>query len=424
MQARRLSWVLGATAAVFYAEVSLCAPGRPETPEGSTPEASVPVPLGNDPTSVARRAADVVLVGAAATSPKLSALIDELLRAADVVPQFHRVAGMDRTDLLDAAAHPSSGRARVWVTLAGPDQALLLFAGPSRERYLVRRVPLRSGLDELGRERIAQVIQSSTLALLRGRAGMTRAQMRVAVAQVGDAGKPDPATQKPAPGVSAESQGTRSRRSLAEPRLGLGYAAAWTGDALGVRHGPLASLGLDRIGGTPLTVALVLEGSFIQEYSTDDVGVRTQTSVVRLLLGGQWPLGGSLGFFGAIGGALDVTRVSPFASSERTVSLRSDQTCVVPAAHVQAGIEVEVGSFLLGTGPRVDLYPSDIHYDLMRGGRAERVVTVWPVVAGLSVQGAWRPWATKRERTQGLSIPRGPLPARPTLTCHDCSNPR
>jgi hypothetical protein len=393
MEARFGCWALALSVSICSASLARALPEEPD------PSSSA---IGQDMDSVgsetarspsAGRSVQVVLAGPAGESAELVALIAELLGAEAVTPDFSRVGGVRRAQLLDQAARPSSGTARVWVTLSGPDLALLLFAGPSGERYLVRQVPLRSGLDELGRERIAQVLQSSVLALLRGEAGMTAAEMRVAVEKSGEepAATPPPSEVRRAKPIERP---VASSRPFASPRVGLGYSAEWAGHALRARHGPTLDVGLDDVAGNPLQVELSLERDFEQVSRTEALGVRAQTNSARVLLGGQWPLGSGVGFFVRVGGGLDVTRVEPTQAPGSAVRLRGRFTDMTAAARVESGVALELGSFVLDAGPRLDLSLADTHYDLARDGRPTRVVTPWPALPGIQLEAAWRPWGS------------------------------
>jgi len=59
--------------------------------------------------------------------------------------------------------------------LQGRDAARLYFRAPDGKGFLVRDVPLGSGLDALGRESIAQVVEASLVSLLHSGAGLSRA---------------------------------------------------------------------------------------------------------------------------------------------------------------------------------------------------------------------------------------------------------
>jgi hypothetical protein len=403
----------------FVCSTSPVRAGADEATPG--PQEAVPTaPVGaNSP--AAATLADVVLVGAAGENAALSELIEELLAEVAIAPHFSRVPALGGAQLLDQAARPSSGRARVWVILSRPTLARLLFAGPDRERYLVREVPLRSGLDELGRERIAQVLQSALLSLLRGDPGMTRAQLRVVVERSEDAATGGAPAGPASPAASrAEPQRPQApaTRPAALPRFGLGYAAAWTGPTMGARHGPLLSLGLDRIGATAFQVGLTLERDLDQTYESAEVGVSTQTTAVRFLLGGQWPLGGSVGGYARAGAGLDATRVTPTPVRESTVQLRGASTDVTAVSRVEVGVTFEVGSFILDAGPRLDLSPHDTHYDLADDGHVRRIATPSPALPGVQLTGSWRP-----SRRRAPSVADSRAGSGSTLASRDTDSP-
>lgn len=101
---------------------------------------------------------------------------------------------------------------------------------------------------------------------------------------------------------------------------------AWTGQAMGARHGPTLQVGLDAIGGTVLNVGVALERDFDRTHHTSEVGVRAQTTSFRFLLGGQWPLGHVAGCYARAGAGLDATRVAPTHVRESAVRLRDGLT--------------------------------------------------------------------------------------------------
>lgn len=237
---------------------------------------------------------------------------------------------------------------------------------------------------------------------------MTHAEMRVAVERadhgvdhpMDQAEEANPASDQlaPAPALPAPRSALPTPpepHPLAVPRFGLGYAASWSGDEMGARHGPLVRLGLDHIGGAPLSISATLESDLAQRYEAADVGVRTQSTSVRLLVGGEWPLGDALGFSFGIGGGLDANRVRPFVPAESVVSPHAQMTNVTWVSRAEASLDMRAGPFVFGLGPRVDASLNDTHYDLARGGTLQRVVTPWPVVPGIQVLAAWCPRNSK-----------------------------
>ncbi|HXT99883.1 MAG TPA: hypothetical protein VN903_02760, partial [Polyangia bacterium] len=119
------------------------------------------------------RNAVVVLLGDTRDRPDLAAVLSELLQRQDVDVRFERQEKLDTGELL---AGKNDRAVRIFVELRGPNEAALYFRSPRARRYLLRRLELRDGLDEVGRELIAQVVASSVDSLLRSSEGMTRSE--------------------------------------------------------------------------------------------------------------------------------------------------------------------------------------------------------------------------------------------------------
>lgn len=101
---------------------------------------------------------EVTLVGSAADDADFRRLLVEW----DAELEINQAPALNAADVLN---HPATGgQLRIWVVLASPQMARVYFADPSGERFLVREVPLATGLDESGRETLAQVIATSALA--------------------------------------------------------------------------------------------------------------------------------------------------------------------------------------------------------------------------------------------------------------------
>src|SRR6187399_31157 len=75
---------------------------------------------------------------------------------------------------------PPDGAVYVWVTLRTDTEARLYFATANADTaplYSLREVTLDSGLDEVGAERLSQIVHLSTLALFDGQGEHERAQV-------------------------------------------------------------------------------------------------------------------------------------------------------------------------------------------------------------------------------------------------------
>ncbi|HEY6723489.1 MAG TPA: hypothetical protein VI197_05630, partial [Polyangiaceae bacterium] len=104
----------------------------------------------------------VSLVGRAYTH-ELSELLAEWLLLQRLQARIQPQPRLSLDDLLDSS---DSNSVRVWLTLRSPEQARLYVADARGRRFHVRDVPLDHGLDELGREKVAQVVLASVLAFV------------------------------------------------------------------------------------------------------------------------------------------------------------------------------------------------------------------------------------------------------------------
>jgi hypothetical protein len=75
------------------------------------------------------------------------------------------------------------GAIRIAIELRAETEARLTLGDTRSDRFVVRRVPLRNGLDEVGREQLGQIVRFSTLALRSGSSQtLSRTEARAAVA--------------------------------------------------------------------------------------------------------------------------------------------------------------------------------------------------------------------------------------------------
>ena len=221
----------------------------------------------------ARERAVVTWTAAASQSAELRGILSELLERDDIDVRFSSQARFGAAELLRTPA--SDDAVEAFVVPESADRARLYFRAPDGQRFLVRDVALPSGLDAVGRELIAQIVDASVVALLRSQAGISRAQVKAAVEAVPNdapeatpaaavaqptplsARTPDPSTKASGPAPTPK-QGTLA----AEAWLGLRYAADWSGSALGVRHGPGLELGVGLHGRAFVRTRFLLERDF------------------------------------------------------------------------------------------------------------------------------------------------------------------
>jgi len=166
-------------------------------------------------------------------------------------------------------APEAPGTLYVWVSLKGNHGARLYFATtPNSTRksvFLVRELPLTDGLDELGAERIGQVLHLSTVAIVDGQVqsqrNLVERKLREEEAKPGAA---DSLLFTTSTLPTREGAAASERPPPAEPfarklEIGVGYGLSLRGDE-GVWHGPRLSLAYRWT--RPLTVGAILRSAF------------------------------------------------------------------------------------------------------------------------------------------------------------------
>jgi hypothetical protein len=318
---------------------------------------------------------EIVLVGRAAQTPTLEQSIDALAQSEGLTPRFVHLAELPRQELADVATRPTPGRVRVWIDLPQPNRALLLISEPTGQNYIVRELPLSNNLDEVDREQIAQVVQSSTLALLRGDRSLDRASMQRALGVT-----PTPAV-PPTP-VPEEAHAEPAPTSFGRLTLGPCYSWAWTGAQLEERHALGLLFGMTEIADSNWSLTMAVYAGLPQQHRTSLVGLKTRESSLYLLLGRAWSLSERFDVRGSLGPGLMDTQATPLPSKDDSVQLRGSTTHFRPSLRAELGVELTLSSFVLTLGPTADVHLERTHYDVRRAGQRLRAITPWMVVPG------------------------------------------
>jgi hypothetical protein len=353
--------------------------------------------------AAAAELAVVVLIGEANRSAELTGVLSELLLQEGVQPQFVAEPRFERSALLDANAQ--DGRVWVFVALERERRARLYFRGPFGERFLLRELALRAGLDEVGRELIARVVQTSTVALLRSREGISRAQAEVEVARVAaqnpdavasPAAEPAPAAAHPsdvapsaAPADREDQAGARSERQERSWLLGVRVLGAWTGDDLGARLGAGIEAGalLLRASSPRLRLRLAFEPSLPQSIDSGGIEAEVMSWPLRLGLDLGWARGPHAFWLGAATG-IDIVRVSSDRASDPSLSLSKPVTYARPVSRAELRYELAQGSVLLSAALMLDVAWARSHYDVIAAGARMRVATPWRLRPGIALGAA------------------------------------
>ncbi|MEN9578212.1 MAG: hypothetical protein RJA70_1221 [Pseudomonadota bacterium] len=367
--------------------------------------------------TVSFTAVTIRIVAGDASLEELNTVLIELLGTAGLAVNLERHAEFSK-ESLDAEA--PDGHLRLWIQLQ-PERARLYFADPKTARYLKRDVPLPSGLNELGREAIAQVVHSSVVALRDGDPGLSRAEMSDAIradaeaathgstAASGVTGPPAPPRRSaqappdnsvaPRPLAPVEPDYTEDvpdflRRSSLhdepwplEGSLAAYYDMTHTGGE-GVAHGPgaLFSLGFQfdswRFG-------IAAQGAYQFPHSGRTRLLEVQARSLLLsggLLAGYWPRSGyTLTTLVAVG--TEAVTFSPRALQSHVVT-QEETSEFRPMANLQVWFGYWFSRVQVAAGAQLAMPFVDTHYDLQRSGSAQRELEVAALHPSLRL-GVW-----------------------------------
>jgi hypothetical protein len=341
--------------------------------------------------------ATVVLVGDIPGMTELADTLVELLERQKVRPHVVRAPGFDPETVISGGQQDESVSA--FVVPETTTSAQLYFRGPRAKRFLLRGLPLRNGLDEYGRELIAQVVESSVLALLHSNAGMTREQASVELAHAPDAARTDAvtapktdataaaltdATSSRTPGVAARARPASDWRGW----VAIRYALEWSGSDLGAAHGPGLETGLEW---AALRTRVTAERWFPQNIASPELSASVQTTALRLVVDARWPRRTTHALVAGFGAGVDILSAQPTASHDPALTLAPERSHAVPVLRTELGYQLRADPWRVMALAFVDGSLLDTNYDLERADSAVRVATPWSWRPGVALVLGWAP---------------------------------
>jgi len=323
---------------------------------------------------------DVVLVGRAGTEGSLAERIRSWFGTTTTLSIVN-----ERELVAERVLGPlPTRRVAVWVTERTPGEARLYFAvtgeTQAATRYLIRDVPLNKGFDELGSERVAQVVHSSVTALIEGSVEVAeRPEIERELAAPVEPAKPSLARpHKPIFVEPPKSRKKQARRSSPGPSFsplaGAFYRGALSGDE-GFAHGPGLALG-GTLGYGRFGVGAVGRGEYVLPHSEhfEDLDITLSGFAARLGARGVWIVG-ETNLDLELGAGLSWVRYDPEETLLGPIPLARDVgTRFFEFASV--GASRRVGPLRVGGRLELELYPVRYHYDLKSGqeiGSASRL---------------------------------------------------
>jgi len=285
----------------------------------------------------------------------------ELLGRLSVSIRADRVDRIDMEDLARALPPRSGYLARVYIDLRDPNRATLWFVDPAHDRILMRQLDRVPSGEELLREELGHILETSTEGLLSGaEIGLPRASVLPLVK----------ATEKAPPEDEPP-------RSLAKPfvQLALLYEVEGLSSQAPLTHGPEASAYLaipPRRGA--FGIWLTGQYRFPVHVESGAIGARIEGGALRAMLTFDWLRSSRVTLRGALGGGADILRLNPESVGSSGVVLADARLLAFVMVRAGLGLELRVSPFLsIWSRVAVDLDATGTRY-VFEGREGERLV--------------------------------------------------
>jgi len=337
----------------------------------------------------------VNLVGALGRNSALVELLAEWLGTSGVEYELGR---QKRLQVEHVKAPRGSGPpVRIWLVALNPRRVRLYFAAPDVHRYLVRDVSVPTGLDEVGRERVVQVVLSSALAFAEENADSPLSEVEQAILSTPDAESAGtrthvmPEAVQPKPGAATDPDHQPAQfvppSTAATSSLGfaVSYGVAGKGDA-GTAQGPGVAVELGH-GRDALTVAFRAYGQYrpLRRVRTDRLSLAIHEFVpAGSVMAELWP-GGPTRWRGEFGLGTQLVHFEPSARSDE-ILVRAAGWDARPFLLLGAGPAWCTAGVCLRLMARIDLQLSRTRYAVLEYGQARSDVVVPWLQPGVVVE--------------------------------------
>jgi hypothetical protein len=314
-------------------------------------------------------------VGDAAEEGDLDELVREFLGRKIVEVESSHAARFEPNALFEDRAESTAVHVFVRVE---PARARLYFRGPGGARFLLRTIALPSGLDEVGRELVGQVVESSVVTLLSTSAGLSREE---ASAEVARESTNEGAPPKAAPHAERPRAPKPNEPSVAL-WFALRYSVASSGPDFELAHGPGAEAGVGTRGALSVRGRVSTDRFFEQDLRTTELEATVQQSSFRASVDLGFHLTKKQLAVLAFGASADLVRTEPGDSRAGDVTPAEPSSSVVPSLRPELRYEYSLGALSLAVSGFADVSLERTHYDLRVDGETESVGTPWQVRPG------------------------------------------
>jgi hypothetical protein len=319
--------------------------------------------------------ADVALAGSETAVERVRSVVAELLQREGVVVATSRLDRIRSEVVLTAPAANERRPIGAWIDLGSTREVLLYFRDAAAQRFVLRRLALDNGLDEVAVEEVGHIVKSVVLALAAGNEpALTIAQARAMLQPEREAPKPQVAEARRGPRVTSEvTVGLVGQ--LFSPAIPLSPRLDLT----------LALLVDDGGSRGPLGGWLSVGDGQTLHYRDPTIGIDLATVAVRAgALWQPWRSARVVTRVGA-GGGFDLIDFTPQPASSGVAPAAAGRFLAAVGTLV-AGVQLKVlGPLSVGAGAEIDLYAADVHYDVQRTDGRVRLLVPYRVRPGLAL---------------------------------------
>jgi hypothetical protein len=308
-----------------------------------------------------------IAVGAARGDASLEEVVRGLLAPLGVELRWSVVPRIDPEQVLTAPDAASRVIARVWIDVSRPARAAIFISDRTSDRFVVRFLDLERGLDEVARESLGQIVESTVDALLSGIViGVTREAARQAIAR--------------------ETPPEEGESGIRVP-LALGYRAdLFAGDPM-FRHGPELHASFTGFGGGELDLVVRVSAQYQPpiEWWSARAGVELHGAGVRAAAGVSWSPG-AVALRAMVAAGLDVASVLPLVTEGSGLTPAPEFVLTAPIVGLLLSTQIELAGPL---GVVIDAFAeTDLagnHYDVANESATRPVLEPWPIRIGLGL---------------------------------------
>jgi hypothetical protein len=379
-----------AGASILCAAVALTAVGRPAAHAQPAPPPAAE--------------AEVWIRGETSATARVRETVDELLGRNGVAVVW-RSEGAFRPEALfevpapraeaDGAAATVRPAARIWIDVGAEVEARLYLGDGAARRFVIRRLALPRGLDEVGREEIGHIVEAAVVTLVSGAEGtLSRTEAQAVLATLPP---PPPAAASVSASSAAPAGGPRA--GGAPPALEMSAIAAaglYGGDPTITGRFGLALAVLSARSGLGAFGALDI--ALPSSHAGPPIAVALETQSLRAGLVWERRWGGATAsgdprwsLRGGVGGGVDRVTFRP-SGDPQAVMPAPGGVFWAPAvrAEVVLGVGVWRGLRLL-FGIPCDFTLADVHYDIIdEAGTRQRYFVPFRIRPALSAGLGWR----------------------------------